>query len=434
MLTAEENERLTRIGPGTPMGDLMRRYWHPIAASAQLPTHGTKAITVLGESLVLYRDRSGQVGLVGDRCPHRRAGMVFGVPEQDGLRCAYHGWCFNAQGDCIDQPYETTEDPTSAFHEKAPIAAYPAQELGGLIFAYLGPPPAPLLPRWDLLVMDGVMRDIGYTVVPCNWLQIMENGLDPVHVEWLHIYFSNYVLEKLGRPDLKRRTITNNKGETVPQYKHKKIGFSEFEYGIIKRRVLEGTTEEDDLWAVGHPILFPNILKTGFTFQYRVPMDDVRTHYFYYTCYPPKPGVEITEQIPREIPFYDVPIAGVDGQGNPQWSLLDNNSGQDIAMWYTQGAIADRTQEKLGLSDRGIIMYRQMLRDNLRRMLEGEDPINVFRDPAENEYIEIDNEYQRMAVKTPQLNRTGHSSKYSPILKEAVKKVEGEAAVAAPVH
>ncbi len=103
-------------------------------------------------------------------------------------------------------------------------------------------------------------------------------------------------------------------------------------------------------------------------------------------------------------------------------------------MWYTQGAIADRTQEKLGLSDRGIIMYRQMLRDNLRRMLEGEDPMNVFRDPAENEYIEIDNEYQRMAVKTSQLNRTGHSSKYSPILKEAVKKVEGEAAVAAPVH
>ena len=434
MLTVEENERMTRIGPGTPMGELMRRYWHPIAASSELSSFGTKPIRLLGESLVLYRDRSGTLGLVAERCPHRSAGMVFGIPEEHGLRCAYHGWCFDETGRCTDQPYETTEDPTSTFRDRTPIQSYPVEELGGLIFAYLGPGPTPLLPRWDLLVMEGVNRDIGRAIVPCNWLQVMENAFDPVHVEWLHNYFSNYVLERLGRPDLKRGTSRTNDGRVLPKYRHKKIGFSEFEYGIIKRRILEGTTEEDDLWAVGHPVVFPLLLKTGYTFQFRVPMDDERTLYFYYSCYPPKPGIEIKPQQEREIPIYDVPIAGVDANGEPEWSLLDNNSGQDIAMWYTQGAIGDRSKEHLGLSDRGIILYRQQLKDNLAKVLEGEDPMCTFRRAEDNIFIELDNEYQRMADRSKEISRTGHSSKYSPILKEAVVKTKGEEAASEPVH
>jgi 5,5'-dehydrodivanillate O-demethylase len=434
MLTVDENERMTRIGPGTPMGELMRRYWHPIAASSQLPTFGTKAVKLLGESLVLYRDRSGTLGLVAERCPHRSAGMVFGVPEQTGLRCAYHGWLFDETGRCTEQPWETTEDPSSTFKDRTPIQAYPVQELGGLVFAYMGPGPTPLLPRWDLLVMDGVTRDIGHTVVPCNWLQIMENSLDPIHLEWLHIHFSDYVLEKLGRPDLKRRTVTDNQGRVLPAYKHTKIGFTIFDNGITKRRTLVGTTEEDDLWAVGHPVVFPLLLKTGYTFQYRVPIDDENTMYFYYSCYRPKPGIEFQEQDPRELPYYEVPIAGVDANGEPQWSLLDNNSGQDIAMWYTQGAISDRSQEHLGLSDRGVILYRQLLKDNMAKVLEGDDPMNVFRNEEDNVFLELDNEYQRMADKTDQVNRTGSSSKYSPILKEAVIKTKGEEAAKEPVH
>jgi len=220
----------------------------------------------------------------------------------------------------------------------------------------------------------------------------------------------------------------------LPKYRHKKIGFSEFEYGIIKRRILEGTTEEDDLWAVGHPVVFPLLLKTGYTFQFRVPIDDERTRYFYYSCYPPKPGIEYKPQTDREVPVYEVPIAGVDQNGDPEWSLLDNNSGQDIAMWYTQGAISDRSKEHLGLSDRGVILYRQQLKDNLQKVLEGEDPMCVFRNPAENVCIVLDNEYQRMADKSTEVNRTGHSSKYSPILKQAVITTKGEDAALEPVH
>ncbi len=434
MLTTDENERMTRIGPGTPMGELMRRYWHPIAASSELPGPGTKPVRLLSESLVLYRDRSDKLGLVAERCPHRSAGMVFGIPEPHGLRCAYHGWLFDETGRCLEQPFETTEDPDSTFRDKTPIQSYPVEELGGLIFAYMGPGPTPLLPRWDLLVMEGVTRDVGHTVVPCNWLQIMENSLDPVHVEWLHTYFSNYVLEQLGRPDLKRGTIYASDGRELPVYRHKKIGFSEFEHGIIKRRVLEGTTEEDDLWAVGHPVVFPLLLKTGYTFQFRVPMDDEQTLYLYYNCHLPKAGVEYVPQDPKQIPVYDVPIAGVDEKGHPQWSLLDNNSGQDIAMWYTQGKVSDRSAEHLGLSDRGVILYRQMLKDNLAKVLEGEDPMNTFRDPSKNVCLELDNEYARMADRSDSISRVGAASKYSPIATEAVRKTQGDEAAAEPVH
>src|SRR5438309_6768185 len=150
MLTKEQNERLTQVGPGTPMGDLMRRYWHPIAASSQLPERGTKPIRILSEDLVLYRDRGGKLGLIADRCPHRRAGMIFGIPEEEGLRCAYHGWLYAADGRCLDQPYETTEDPNSTLKDRVTIKAYQVLEKAGMIWAYLGPTPAPLFPNYDL--------------------------------------------------------------------------------------------------------------------------------------------------------------------------------------------------------------------------------------------------------------------------------------------
>jgi 5,5'-dehydrodivanillate O-demethylase len=177
MLSREENELLTQVGRGTPMGQLLRRYWYPIAASSELIERPTKAVRILGEDLVLYRDKQGRPGLIAPQCAHRRMSMLLGIPENDGLRCPYHGWLYGSDGKCLEQPYECAEDPDSAFKDRIRLTAYPAKELGGLVFAYLGPEPAPLLPRWDLLVRDGVLRDIGAAVIPCNWLQIMENAL-----------------------------------------------------------------------------------------------------------------------------------------------------------------------------------------------------------------------------------------------------------------
>src|SRR5262247_4420699 len=344
MLSREENELLTRVGRGTPMGDLLRRYWYPIAACSELVEKPTKAVRVLGEDLVLYRDKQGRPGLIGSQCAHRRMSMLLGIPEKEGLRCPYHGWLYDRNGKCLEQPYEQAEDPNSTFKDRISMPAYPVEELCGLLFAYLGPEPVPLLPRWDIFVWDNVLRDIGATIIPCNWLQIMENSLDPVHVEWLHGRFSNYVLERLGRPDLKRRFYRPGTNGVTSRMEHEKIGFDEFQYGIIKRRVVAGRSEQDPEWRIGHPVLFPNILRVGSNFQYRVPVDDTHTLHVWFTAYPQPPGAEVPTQ--EKVPFYQVPLP-TDEEGQANWQMLDNNSGQDIMAWITQGPIADRSQEKL---------------------------------------------------------------------------------------
>jgi 5,5'-dehydrodivanillate O-demethylase len=351
------------------MGQLLRRYWHPIAGSAELHKEPTKAIRLLGEDLVLYRDRSGTLGLVGQACAHRRVNLLYGIPEQKGLRCPYHGWLYDETGRCLEQPAEA---PDSTFKERIKIPAYPVQELGGLVFAYLGPQPAPLLPRWDLLVLPNVLRTIGVTVLPCNWLQAMENSLDPVHLEWLHGHYYTYILEKLGLPLGRAQNGLKH---------HKQIGFDLFEYGIIKRRVVEGRTEDDPEWKSGHPIIFPNMLKQGgggrYMFQWRTPMDDTHIYHIDYNVFLPPAGCQAPPQdvVPiHEVPMYD----------EGRRLLTESIISQDYMVWLAQGAIVDRSLEKLAESDRGIILFRRLLRQQMAIVEDGGQPMNVFRDPEKN--------------------------------------------------
>ncbi|WP_067929391.1 aromatic ring-hydroxylating dioxygenase subunit alpha [Alicyclobacillus shizuokensis] len=382
MLSKERNELLTQVGPGTPMGNLFRRYWLPIAAASELKDQWTKKVRLLGEDLVLYRDRRGKLGLIGDRCAHRGVSMTCGIPEHNGLRCPYHGWLYDGDGRCLEQP---NEPDTSTFKDKVKIPGYKVQELGGLIFAYLGPEPAPLLPRYDLFVRKNVVRTIGYAVIPCNWLQIMENSLDPTHLEWLHGRYFQYVFEQNGRPQ-----------ESWPISRHhQKIGFDVFEYGIIKRRVLEGQTEDCEDWVVGHPVVFPNMLRVGdygaHSFQIRVPMDDTHTYHIWYTCFVPNEGVQVPEDYP--ISLYEAPLK--DERGNFVTDYID---GQDMMSWVTQGEIADRTTERLGTSDKGIILYRQLLLQELAKVERGEDPMCVIRDEAKNDVIVLPQEENKYGV------------------------------------
>ena len=222
MLTQAENDRITRVGAGTPMGELMRRYWHPIAGTEEMSKRPTKAVRLLGEDLVLYRDLSGTLGLIGKRCAHRGIHLIYGWPAEHGLRCPYHGWLYDETGQCIEQPAEPSD---STYKDRVKIQGYPVQELGGLVFAYLGPEPVPLLPRWDLLVWDNVERSIQVADVPCNWLQCMENSLDPVHNEWLHGWYGEWVLKSAGK---------SADHLTLQRMRHRRIGFDRFEYGMIK--------------------------------------------------------------------------------------------------------------------------------------------------------------------------------------------------------
>ncbi|MCH8199151.1 MAG: Rieske 2Fe-2S domain-containing protein [Chloroflexi bacterium] len=374
MLTQEQNERLTRVGPGTPMGELMRRYWHPIAASVELSEDNpTKEVRLLGEDLVLFRSTAGEIGLIEPSCAHRKANLSYGIPEPEGIRCAYHGWLYDIHGQCVDQP---SEPEGSRFKEKVKLKAYRAQELGGLIFAYMGPEPAPLLPRYDMLVWPGV-RDAQVCMLPCNWLQCHENSLDPLHFQWLHRYYGGYVMNR-KKPQAERdawnlRTLT--KGAD-----HHKIGFEKTSYGVIKRRLIGDETEDDDNWRLGHPVFFPNILRIGINLQFRVPVDDTHTLHMMLNWRALKDG----EEMPDAVPYQELPVYDDDGRIKGDWVV-----GQDQTAWIIQGAITDRTTERLGVTDIGLIMYRRMLEEQMQVVADGGDPLNTHRDPVENEIIVV---------------------------------------------
>jgi 5,5'-dehydrodivanillate O-demethylase len=396
MLTKEQNDRLTLVGPGTPMGELMRRYWQPIAGLSELNDTPTKAVRLLCEDLVLYKDESGTLGLIDASCAHRRVNMLWGIPETNGLRCPYHGWLYNENGQCLEMPAEPAD---SSFKTRVQLKSYPVQALGGLVWAYLGPQPAPMIPAYYPFVEEGRVRSIGWTHVTCNWLQIMENSLDPIHAEYLHGYFSKYVLQRLGvikhRGDIYgHRPVEENpdvdywrpSGRTM---RHTSAATSRFEHGILKHRLLVGETEENSIgWNIGHPIVFPNLESGtgGHDFQIRVPMDDENTYYVYYYADEPRDG-EPVNQAQEDIPVYHVPIAGVDEKGQPIWEQLDNNSGQDHFAWTSQGPRTRRWLEKLGQSDIGIILYRRMLMEQMQLVEDGGDPMNTFRDPATNQIV-----------------------------------------------
>jgi len=412
MESVKQNKLLTEVGRGTPMGELMRRYWQPIGAAVDLESKWTKRVRLLGEDLVIFKDRQGRLGLIAEQCPHRRASFAHGIPTENGIRCPYHGWEYNAQGKCIHQP---NEQDKCAFRDKVSTDAYPVQEMGGMLFAYIGPQPQPLLPRWDGFVAQGTIRIMGRTILPINWLQIMENSLDPVHTEWLHGHHYEFLKEQEGV-------------KVAISTRHLKIDFKEFEYGMTKHRLLEGHSEDGDDWKVGHPIVFPNMLAVGngdeksryYSFQMRVPVDDTHTMHLWFNAYVPPQGVEVPKHLLEKVHTYEVPF--IDDKGE---FIVDNVDGQDMMAWISQGAIADRSLENLGATDKGIVMYRRMLKREMKKVQAGIDPMGTVRNSAHNESIDLPNE------KKKHHNSDGFTSfmmrthaKYSPIANDLSKLFE----------
>ena len=407
MLTTKQQEQLTRIGPGTPMGDLFRRYWMPVVASCDLEVGSVRRVRLLGEDLVVFRDSKRNLGALEEHCPHRGTSLAYGCLDDDGIRCPYHGWKFNATGTCLEMPAEPLK---SKLLQTVRARAYPVEELGGLVFLYLGPNPAPLLPKYDLFVWEGVLRDIGYALLPCNWLQIMENSVDPYHVEWLHGHHLAFIRSQQGLP-------TPN----LYRKRQVKIGFDVFKYGIIKRRILESGSEKDEDWAIGHPLIFPNMLRVGsygqHRFQIRVPVDDTHTLHFWYSCYRPAKDACVPKQ--EIIPSYPVPWQNDKGE-----FIVDFVDGGDIMSWVTQGPIANRTRETLGSSDQGIALYRHLLFEQIEKVKGGEDPLGVIRNRQDNTIIELPQEKEKFCQGASFLAESmemGHA-RYSPI-KDLIQKI-----------
>ncbi|MEE8518049.1 MAG: aromatic ring-hydroxylating dioxygenase subunit alpha [Dehalococcoidia bacterium] len=373
MLTLEESAELTQVGRGTLVGELLRRYWFPVAASAQLEKEPVIPVELLGEKLVLFRDNSGKLGLLERACPHRRTSLAYGMAEDSGIRCAYHGWRFDAEGNCTEQP---SEPEGSTYYQKITTPAYPVQELGGLIFGYLGPSPAPLLPRYNVLDWKKADRDINGTMVPCNWLQVVENILDPSHIENLHGRYFGYVLERTD-PDEAKFFKARFKPAPI-----KHMSFDVFERGIIERHYTRDET--DNTWTTGSPIFFPSTAMMGRPDRSAgaliliVPLDDERTWFIEHRAQPAQGKAQ------QSVPFIDVPGTDEDGEFR-----IATANGQDHMVSVTQGSMAARHLERLGATDTGLILYRQLLIDQARLAADGGDPMGVLRDPSQNKRIDM---------------------------------------------
>jgi len=359
MMTKEENEMLTRVGPGTPAGELLRRYWHPVAVARELSEENpTKSVRVLGEDLVLFKDKRGKVGLLADRCAHRGASLLYGRVEERGIACAYHGWLYDTEGSCLECP---AEPAGSKFYLTVKHRAYPVQRFLGFYWAYMGPLPAPEIPRFDIWLRKDGRRGIAiYPILDCNWLQSMENSVDPAHLQILHL--------DTTRP-FKAPNTTRGFIDEIASYE-----FREVPFGIMKRRVFKSGFVDE------HPLIFPNNLRQSNSTQFRVPIDDTHTWHVHILFEPTEDG-SVVEQSEEEIT-----VEYIENFKNPPHALyplagytMHQPLAQDCMAWESAGPIWDRTQERLGTSDRGIVMFREMLKRESAKVQSGLDPIGVYR-------------------------------------------------------
>ena len=385
MLSQEDNELLVRVGPGTAMGELLRRYWQPAALSEELPHHGAPVpVRLLGEDLVLFRDDAGRPGLLGLICSHRGADLSYGRLEDGGLRCIYHGWLYDIHGNCLEQPGEPVG---STFYERVRHKAYPCQETAGVIFAYLGPGEPPLVPAYEVLDGPAALRSVTKIYRECNYLQANEGNLDSVHLSFLH--------SRVHAP-----------GETAPREGSGDGPFDviepeETDYGL--RVYWVRNTSPDRYFLHVTNFVLPNLCSLGgrgetgrgYRVNWHVPIDDA--HHWEYVMVRGHNAEDIAAQ-----------KGSLRDQLTADYRLLRNASNrylqdrQEMAERtyaglgmnnYPQDAcvtdplgVQDRTREHLGYGDKTIIAMRNILLRSIREMQEGNEPAHVVRDPAENHF------------------------------------------------
>jgi nitrite reductase/ring-hydroxylating ferredoxin subunit len=359
---------LTEVGRGTPMGELLRRYWHPVGLSSHA-TGTPREVRMLGENLVLFRDGSGRPGLVWARCCHRGTTLYYGKVEDRGIRCCYHGWLFDVHGRCLDQPCEP--DGGARHREGARQPWYPLEERYGLVFAYMGPPEKKsVLPRFDALeelgagefidVDDTSIGSGGEAIAPCNWLQHFENVMDPYHVPILHGTFSGtqFVPAMNLMPDVVfELTPRGVKSSSTRQ----------LDGGKVMHRVTEVVLPT--LRVVPNPYVgsYGKVESIGWT----IPIDD--THYRIYTAGRVREkGVLLprSPEVAKRKPWRDM---------TPEERRAAPN---DWEAQTGQGPITFHSEENLRTSDRGILALRRLLARQLDAIAAGQDPIGVHFDEA----------------------------------------------------
>lgn len=351
----EENELLTRVGPGTPMGNLLRRYWHPVGCTS-LVSSKPQRVKVLGEELVLYRGESGQAVLMQLRCAHRNVALDYGRVEGDSIRCPYHGWLYDSGGKCVAQPMEREG---TKINSTFTLRSYPTQEVSGLIFAYMGPDPAPVLPLYDVMRMEGGFKQIRSYNIGANWLQSADNLLDVTHFAWLH-------------------------GYTFPSFGGKRAAyrFERSDFGIYITVGPEGGPQDTGpyIFPANNRFALPD--ENGGLLQvlfFRVPTDD-HSHENYFLAFRESADAPADAHLNVQAVRFETKVGEYIPLESDWWGI--DLGDQDRMAIEQQGVIADRTREHLVASDEGIVRMRRMLREAIDAVERGEDPIGVIRDPA----------------------------------------------------
>jgi phthalate 4,5-dioxygenase len=397
VLTKEENELLTQTGPGTPCGELQRRYWQPAALVEELPPGAAPLpIRLLGEDLVLFRDEEGKPGLLGIHCSHRGADLSYGRIEDGGLRCIYHGWLYDRNGRCLEQPGEPAG---STFHERIRQTAYPCIERAGIIFTYMGPGEPPLLPNYPPFTMTDDHVVSGKIYSQCNYLQGNEGNIDLLHTSFLH-----YIRRDLSSlpPEQRQQVLERyDQPETLsgrgPSPGIETVEGQLIAYGV---RICKIRKADDDIYVRLATFLLPSLtVIPGGTINWHVPIDD--THHWKYTVrYDPNnpvpPGEGRTEWAPPPT-YHPEPTCANRYLQDRSTMFTKSYSGipqtyfaaQDLCATESAGAIQDRTQEHLAITDAPIAASRTFLRFAIKEVQEGRDPPHVIRDPAKNSFPEV---------------------------------------------
>jgi phthalate 4,5-dioxygenase oxygenase subunit len=392
MISAEQNELMTRIGPGTPAGALLRNYWQPVALVDELQEpRPVKAVRLLGEDLVLFKNQN-QYGLIARHCAHRGADLAYGRLENAGLRCSFHGWLYDAGGKCLETP---AEPEGSRLCEHIRQKAYPVTERSGIVFAYLGAGEPPAFPHLDCFVAPGEYTFAFKGYWDCNWLQALEVGIDPAHASWLHKFFEDEdPAASYGRQF--RATPADSQmpmSKVLREFDRPEIRVERTEYGMRLHTLRKINDSSTHLRVTN--ILFPQAFVIPMSpemtiSQWHVPVDDYGCYWYsIFTSFGmPVDKATMRNQRLRTYPAPDYkPIFGrANGWGfnaEEQRKSTFTGMGLDINIhdqWAceSQGRIQDRTRENLGSSDKGIALYRRILLESIRKNQAGEKPPMVL--------------------------------------------------------
>jgi len=388
MLSREDNELVTRVGPGTPMGNAMRRYWIPALLSQEIPAPDCPParVRLLGEDLVAFRDSNGSIGLLDELCPHRRASLYFGRNEECGLRCVYHGWKFDVSGACVDMMNEPEEND---FKHKVRMTAYPTCELGGIIWAYMGPVEhMPPLPKFAWTQVASNQRHVTKVIQECNWLQGLEGGIDTSHAPIMHRLLSE----------------TSKRGGFKPSSpfvrgKAPKLVVDITNYGFQYAGIRPLGESEMHIRTYQFILPFhqirPSKSETGLQLDAGhiwVPMDD-ETSAVYNWGYCPDGPLTDEDRLERGLgngPMHVDPVTFRSKanrannylldrlvQKEESYTGIDGINVQDRAIQESMGKIVDRSKEHLGPADKAIIQARKLLREAVKAVEAGTTPAGL---------------------------------------------------------